>query len=206
MVDVQELVDVLDGERHLLENLIFRLTETLGLLEAGEARFLAWAAIDIAAASAAVREVETRRIAVLEQVGDGFPPTIALLEGSVGEPWWTLLSEHREVLRRLTDEACTLLRTTHALARSGLRRVEGDSFLAGGEERTEESRASGEHVDLRTVHPSPEREVRGRQPSPEHEADPHLDDLDLEIVVSGYEAVAAATVGLAFPALMAFLA
>lgn len=202
MTDVQELVDVLDGERLLLENLIFRLTGTSGLLGAGDARFLGWAAIDIAAAASAVREVELRRIAVLGRVGDGSPLTIALIEGSVGEPWCTLLSEHREVLCRLTDEACTLLRTTHALARAGLRRIEDGRFGASGGAGSPGPRPSAEHLDLRLAQPSLEWEARGRRPEP----DPPFDDLDHEIVRSGYEAVVAATVGVAFTALLAFLA
>lgn len=198
---VEQLVDVLDRERHLLENLVFRLVEARGLLATGEARFLGWAASDIEAASAAVREVELRRATVIAGSGDRSPPTMAALVRSVDEPWSTLLVDHRSALGRLVGEVGAALEGTHELAEDGLTRVRA---AADGDGRPD----LGEHLGARWARtpkaPGPREPGDSLQPRRTRPfAD--LDDLDREILTAGYEAVLAATDRMALPSLIAFL-
>lgn len=205
MVVVDELVDVLDRERHLLESLVFRLIEARGLLATGEARFLGWAASDIEAASAAVREIELRRATILSDMSEGGPPTMAVLVHSAEEPWSTLLAAHRSALGRLAGELGAALEATHDLAEAGLQRVRA----AGSNHLAENPDGVGEHLGTRWARTPKEAGRRERDASmqPRHSqpfAD--LDDLDLEITAAGYEAVLAATDRMALPSLIAFLA
>ena len=203
MVAVEQLMDVLDRERHLLENLVFRLVEARGLLATGEARFLGWAASDIEAASAAVREAELRRATVIDGMGEGGPPTMAVLVRSVDEPWSTMLIDHRSELGRLVGEVGAALEGTHELAEDGLTRVRAatDGDGEGGHDL-------GEHLGARWARtptsPGPREPGDSLQPRRTRPfAD--LDDLDREIIALGYEAVLAATDRMALPSLVAFL-
>lgn len=201
---MDELVDVLDRERHLLENLVFRLIEARGLLATGEARFLGWAASDIEAASAAVREVELRRATIMSDLGEGGLPTMAALVRSTSEPWSTLLDDHRRALGRLAGEVGAAIEATHDLAEAGLERVRA----AGSSQPDDLGSRVGEHLGARAARMPGATDLRGHDQStqPRHSlpfAD--LDDLDREITAAGYEAVLAATARMALPSLVAFL-
>lgn len=204
-VAVDELVDVLSRERGLLENLVFRLIEARGLLATGEARFLGWAASDIEAASAAVREVELRRATVLIDLGWDGPPTIAVLVSTAHEPWRSLLDDHRVALGRLAGEVGAALEATHELAAAGLERV----LAAGHREESREPDEIGDHLGARWAgshrddgrrEPGSTLQPRWTQPFAQ------LDDLDREITAAGYQAVLTATDRMALPSLVAFLA
>lgn len=200
---VEQLVDVLGRERHLLENLVFRLVEARGLLATGEARFLGWAASDIEAASAAVREVELRRATVVDGMGEGAAPTMAVLARSVDEPWSAMLIDHHSALGRLVGEVGAALEGTHELAEDGLTRVRAASQggAGGGHDM-------GAHLGARWARtpaaPGPRASGDSLQPRRTRPfAD--LDDLDQEIIAAGYEAVLTATDRMALPSLIAFL-
>lgn len=200
---VDELVDVLGCERHLLENLVFRLVEARGLLAAGEARFLGWAASDIEAASAAVREAELRRATVLSDLSSGVLPTMAELVRTSPEPWASLLADHRHDLGRLAGEVGAALEASHDLAAAGLRRIRAMPCEGDGHHHE-----VGEHLGTRWVRtsgagggrePGSALQPRPAQPSSD------LDDLDRELTAAGYEAVLSATARMALPSLATFL-
>lgn len=202
---LEGLVDVLDCERHLLENLVFRLVEARNLLTSGEARFLGWAASDIEDAITAVHAVESRRAATTRPLHDGRPATVSVLVASVGEPWTTLLTEHRSALGRLAGEVGAAIEAAHDLAVAGLEQVQLAETVGSGPTG---DGPVGEHLGARSARlrkPSPLRE-RAMSTQP-HEARPlaHLDDLDREITFAGYEAMLAATSRMALPSLVAFL-
>ncbi len=203
---VDELVDVLHRERHLLENLVFRLIEARGLLATGEARFLGWAASDIDAAAAAVREVELRRATVLASTSPGPLPTLATLVAATTEPWKSLLDDHRMALGRLVGEVGAGLESTHDLAVAGLERVLAANHET--EDRTDHLDDVGDHLGARwardTIGDGGRDERSTLQPKRSRPfAD--LDDLDREITAAGYEAVLTATDRMTLPSLTRFL-
>lgn len=204
-VGLEGLVDVLDCERHLLENLVFRLVEARNLLAAGEARFLGWAASDIEDATAAVRDVESRRAAITGDLRQGRPPTVSMLVASATEPWSTLLADHRMALARLAGEVGAAIEAAHDMAKSGLEQVQ-----LAGTERLDLTRYEpvGEHLGARSTRMRKPAIIRDRststQPRPALPLG-ELDDLDREITAAGYEAVLAATTRMALPSLVAFL-
>lgn len=206
MVVVDELVDVLGRERHLLENLVFRLIEARGLLATGEARFLVWAASDIEAASAAVREVELRRATVVGALAEGGQPTMASLVTNAVQPWSTLLDDHRVALARLTGEVAAALESTHDLAAAGLERVRSSGRCGDDADDLDDM---GDHLGARwaRAHHDDGRRDPGStlQPRRSHPF-AGLDALDREIIAAGYEAVLTATNRMALPSLIAFLA
>jgi hypothetical protein len=202
-VVVQELAEVLGLERRLLEALVFRLLEARGLLVDGEARFLGWAASDIEAAGAAVREVEARRATVVRAMGGDDRATIGTLALQVDEPWTTLLEDHRASLGRLAAEVGAAGEGTHELAQVGLEQlgVTAPASPAPG------PAALGDHLGTRWAPPPPgrrrERACSVQQRSGRRVTD--LDDLDREITAAGYRAVLGATDRLGLPSLVAFL-
>lgn len=110
---MDELVLVLDRERHALERLLFRLLGARGALADEQSRFLAWAAEDLERAAAAVDEAAVRR--------DRWT-TEGSLRGWVEtacEPYATLLDEHRSKLAGLATDIETSLRAARRLAVSG---------------------------------------------------------------------------------------
>ena len=202
---LEALVDVLDCERHLLENLVFRLVEARNLLASGEARFLGWAASDVEDATAAVRDVESRRATLTGDLRQGRPPTVSMLMASAPEPWSTLLADHRVALGRLAGEVGAAIEAAHDMAMAGLDQVQ----LAGparldltGDEPV------GEHLGARSTRVRKPSALRERATSTQPRrtlplAD--LDELDREITAAGYEAILAATSRMALPSLVAFL-
>ena len=205
MVDLEELVDVLGCERHLLENLVFRLVEARNLLASGEARFLGWAASDVEEAAAAVRDIESRRAAITGDLRLGRPSTVSMLVAAADEPWSTLLADHRSAIGRLAGELGAAIEAAHDLAVVGLEQVQ----LAGAArlDRTHGAPV-GEHLGTRSTRvrrPSPLRE-RATSTQPRRDLPlAELDELDREITAAGYEATLAATSRMALPSLVAFL-
>ncbi|MDQ3385076.1 MAG: hypothetical protein M3503_03540 [Actinomycetota bacterium] len=205
VVGLEGLVDVLDCERHLLEKLLFRLVEARNLLATGEARFLGWAASDIEDATAAVRDVESRRAAITGDLRHGRPPTVSMLVASATEPWSTLLADHRRALGRLAGEVGAAIEAAHDMALAGLAQVQLAGTTGLG---PTEAAPVGEHLGARSTRlrkPSPLRE-RATSTQPRRALPlAGLDDLDREITAAGYEAILATTSRMALPSLVAFL-
>jgi hypothetical protein len=103
-----DLAAVLWQERELLEDLLYALVQQHHILAAGQARWLPRADAAVAAAARAVQTHEVLRAIEVENLVSmlGLPASASLLEiaGAAGEPWHTLLQDHRTALRSLAAE------------------------------------------------------------------------------------------------------
>lgn len=125
---MQELTDVLDRERRLLEMVLFKLVEARHLLAADEARFLPWASAELERAVDRVREATLLRAVVAQRVAsaNGLPADSGLrrLIAAADEPFAAILSEQAETLQRLTDEIRAEVRRAGTLAQRQLRGID----------------------------------------------------------------------------------
>jgi hypothetical protein len=168
---VDDLLTVLGRERHVLDNLVFRLVEARGLLLTGESRFLHLAARDVEAATEAVREVELTR-AIVEPCDPS--TTLREMATAAASPLDAILDDHRAAIGRIAAEVGAAIEAITELAEHALATLRTRELVAaGGSSRS-----------------------RPRAP---------LDELDREIMASGYEAVLHATARLTLPSLVAFL-
>jgi hypothetical protein len=103
-----EFAAVLWQERELLEDLLYALVQQHVVLAAGESRWLARADAAVAGASHAVQGHEVFRAMEADAVVAvlGLAPSASLLEiaAAAGDPWSTVLLDHRSALRALTTE------------------------------------------------------------------------------------------------------
>src|SRR5689334_19269500 len=107
-----QLDAVLWQEREVLEDLLYALVHQQLLLDADQTRWLPRADASIAAAAHAVQDRELVRATDVETLiqAVGLPATASLLEiaAHTGEPWATVLRDHRDALRTLTAEIETV--------------------------------------------------------------------------------------------------
>lgn len=129
---MQELTDVLDRERRLLEMVLFKLVEARHLLAADEARFLPWASAELERAVERVREATLLRAVVAQRVatGQGLPGDAGLpvLVAHAEPPFAAMLGEQADALHRLIDEIRDEVGRAGALAERQLRGI--DAVLA----------------------------------------------------------------------------
>lgn len=118
---IDELVAVLGRERRLLEFLLFKLTSARLLLEADDHRFLPWAAAEVERAAQRVRQMELLRAATTAHLGAS--STLTELAETHGEPWRSILHEHRAELVRLLGEVHEVTDANRAMAFDGIRYV-----------------------------------------------------------------------------------
>jgi len=136
---VQELTDVLDRERRLLEMVLFKLVEARHLLVADEARFLPWASAELERAVERVREATLLRAVVAQRVAvaHGLPAesTLMMLLAQADEPFAAILAEQQEALHRLIGEIRDEVARAGSLAERQLRGI--DAVLAAVSELQE---------------------------------------------------------------------
>lgn len=122
---LRELAAVLWQERELLEDLLFAVVQQHSVLTDGQTRWLARADAAVAAATRAVQTHEVFRAMEVETVVSmlGLSRTASLREiaEAAGDPWLTVLSEHRDVLRALAAEIDEATERNHALLAAGER-------------------------------------------------------------------------------------
>jgi hypothetical protein len=122
---VEKLTWVLWRERELLEALLYRLELEAMVMSTGRTRWLASAANDVDAASAALRDMEVMRAVAADEAADaaGLAPNSSLGEliDAAAEPWHSILIEHRDNFLALTDEIARVAQTNRALIVAGLR-------------------------------------------------------------------------------------
>lgn len=121
---MDELVGLLTREKVLLERLLFRCTE-LRMLLGSEARFVAWASVDLSNAAEAVRDAELRRSMLYTKLADeqGWPAEPfdwERLMSMAGEPHATILTDIRDSLASLTAELQSQLAAVRQLGEAGL--------------------------------------------------------------------------------------
>ncbi|KQW42694.1 flagellar biosynthesis protein FlgN [Nocardioides sp. Root1257] len=130
--DVEKLTWVLWRERELLEALLYRLEVEAVVMSTGRTRWLAHAANDVDAASAALRDLEIARAVAADEAAEsaGLPPNASLndLIAASAEPWSGILTEHRDTFLALTEEIARVAQTNRALIVAGLRATQ-DTLL-----------------------------------------------------------------------------
>jgi hypothetical protein len=131
---MEDLSDILQRERCVLDRLLFRLIEVRLLLDAQETRFLPWAAADVEHTAEAVREAELRRTAGVDDVarrlgGIATPVRLGDLVDRAEPVMRELLAEHGVALGRLLDEVQREADHAAALAERGLERLEPEQQI-----------------------------------------------------------------------------
>ncbi|WZH52116.1 MAG: flagellar export chaperone FlgN [Nocardioides alkalitolerans] len=163
-VAVDRLSLVLWRERELLDTLLYRVELEQLVLTSGNARWLARATQDVAAALATLGETELLRAVVADEaaaaLGLAPHPSLRALAAHSDEPWATILAEHRDALVALTgtiaeraDASRDLIAAGHRAARDALlaataggrASVEVD---AGGDRQASASPDTARFVDL----------------------------------------------------------
>lgn len=125
---MQELTDVLDRERRLLEMVLFKLVEARHLLAADEARFLPWASAELERAVERVREATLLRAVVAQRaaVANGLVADAGLREmiAHADDPFAAILSEQADALHSLIGEIRDEVGRAGALAERQLRGID----------------------------------------------------------------------------------
>lgn len=125
---MQELTDVLDRERRLLEMVLFKLVEARHLMVADEARFLPWASAELERAVERVREATLLRAVVAQRVAatNGLRSDAGLrtLVAHADEPYAAMLREQADALHCLTGEIRAEVGRTGTLAERQLRGID----------------------------------------------------------------------------------
>ena len=125
---LQRLAEVLWEERHLVGELLYRLTCARLLLAADQQRFVGNAVDEIDHTTSRLREVELHREGVVHDVADalGVPVdqlTLAALAADSGEPWSRIFRDHRREFLSLAAEIEETTEANRELASQALGRV-----------------------------------------------------------------------------------
>jgi hypothetical protein len=152
---MEKLSLVLWRERELLEELHYRLEVEQLVLASGRSRWLAHATRDIDALLTTIRETEMLRAVAADEAaaasGMSSNPSLASLAEAAGEPWTTILTEHREAFVSLTNDIGTLADSNRHLISAGYRSAREtlmslgesvDGYAADGSATAEPLRAS----------------------------------------------------------------
>ena len=125
---MEALLSLLTRERLLAELVVFKLLELRALMQAGEGRFLGWAAEEVERATTSLRETELQRSVLASGLAEerGLDPDVSLREllEDVGEPWRSALDEQADKLRSLCTEAAELVAANGRLADSGIKELD----------------------------------------------------------------------------------
>jgi hypothetical protein len=135
MASMEAVATILEREGEALETLLFKLTETHLLMEAGQPRFLPRATREVERARSRARELDLLRAATVVQARGGSTLRELAAEG-VG-PWPAILRDHHDVLSRLVAEIEVVAHQNAQDARAGLdllahHRVPAVALVPGG--------------------------------------------------------------------------
>jgi hypothetical protein len=130
---LEQLSLVLWRERELLEMLQYKLEVEQLVMSAGRSAWLSRAAHEVEQVLQVIRETELLRAAAADTVAAhvGLPanPSLSDLVLAVGEPWRTILDEHRTAFAVTTEEIIRLADANRGLIAAGFRNVR-DTLLA----------------------------------------------------------------------------
>jgi hypothetical protein len=115
---MERVAAVLERERELLENLLFKLVETRLILEHDEQRFLTRATREVERARTRTREIDLMRAATVAHYKPG--ATLRDLAATASEPWPGILRDHHELLASLVAEIEMTAHRNAEQARIGL--------------------------------------------------------------------------------------
>ncbi|HET7690414.1 MAG TPA: flagellar protein FlgN [Nocardioidaceae bacterium] len=122
---MENLSLILWRERELLDTLLFKLEEEQLVLAGGRTRWLNRAAREVELVLETVRETEALRAVAVDQeaavLGLGPNPSLRALIDAVGEPWRTILEDHRQAFLQVTQELTAMAEANRDLVTTGLR-------------------------------------------------------------------------------------
>lgn len=104
---MQDLADVLQRQRELLEQLRYRFVSLELLVEARETRFLGWATRDVEGARRRVRQTDLARAAIVGQMnlkGAKGIPSLREVAAVAPSPWAGILRDHHDSLCGVVSE------------------------------------------------------------------------------------------------------
>ncbi|MHB1614739.1 MAG: flagellar export chaperone FlgN [Actinomycetes bacterium] len=124
-MSLADVSSILWRERELLDLLLFKLEEEQVLLASGRTRWLARATREVEVVLDEVRRTEVVRAAEVDEaarsLGLGPSPSLRTLADAAGEPWSTLLHEHREAFLTTTAEISALADANRTMLATGAR-------------------------------------------------------------------------------------
>jgi hypothetical protein len=122
---MESLSLVLWRERELLEQLLYKLEVEKFVLTSGNNRWLAMAAQEVGSVLERIRELELLRAVTADEAataaGLSATPSIGALADVGGEPWHTILGDHRDALVLYTREITELVAANRELLTIGQR-------------------------------------------------------------------------------------
>jgi len=146
---MESLSLVLWRERELLEQLLYKLEVERFVLTSGDNRWLAVAAREVEGVLERIREIELLRSvtadAAAAAAGLAAAPSIGGLADAGGEPWHTILGDHRDALVLYTREIAELVATNRELLHIGQQAAR--EALSRLIERSGGSSLDGDHVE-----------------------------------------------------------
>lgn len=133
---MEKLSQILWRERELLELLSFRLETERLILVNGRTRWLVQATREIEEVLASLRETEVLRAVAADVAADelGLPPnpSLAVLAEATGEPWRSILFEHRDAMVAIAREIADLSEQDRELLSAGFRAAQETLAAIGG--------------------------------------------------------------------------
>jgi len=122
---MERLSLVLWRERELLDLLQFKLEVEQLVLASGRSRWLMRAAREVEAVLETIRETEVLRAVAADEaaasIGMTSNPSLGALADAAGEPWSTILTEHRDAFIKATREIMDLADANRDLISAGYR-------------------------------------------------------------------------------------
>lgn len=151
---LQRLAETLWEERHLVVELLYRLTCARLLLAADQQRFVARAVDEVDDVTTRLRQVELHREGVLLDVahvlgGDAHALTLETLATDTVEPWRSVFTDHRRAFLSLAQEIEETTEANRELATQALGRVRHSiGVLSGGDTSTSTYDATGRQAPV----------------------------------------------------------
>lgn len=122
---MEKLSQILWRERELMTSLLFKLEMEQLVLGSGRTRWLAHSAKEVELVLEMLRETEILRSVAADEaaasVGLMHNPSLRALAEAVGEPWRTILFDHREAFLSVSREVIALAETNRDMLTTGLR-------------------------------------------------------------------------------------
>lgn len=122
---MDKLSVILWRERELLDLLHYKLEVEQMMLASGRSRWLMTAAREVEAVLETIRETEVLRSVAADEaaaaVGMTSNPSLGALADAAGEPWRSILHEHRDAFVAVTREIADLADSNRDLISAGYR-------------------------------------------------------------------------------------
>jgi hypothetical protein len=146
---MEKLSLILWRERELLDTLLFKLETEQLVLAGGRTRWLARSAREVEIVLDQLRKTEILRAAAAdeaaEDVGLDSNPSLRALAESIGEPWRTIMLDHRDAFVTITREITELADANRHLITSGYRSAR-ETLLTLGDDAVDSYSPDGSAV------------------------------------------------------------